>query len=257
MNFAFLVGYIFKNNGYIDVFYGLAFVLIASFSLIYSVQDSGEYHITQVVITVLTIIWGLRLATHIFIRNFGKEEDFRYRNFRKNWQENWLWQSYFKIYMLQMVVIAIVSSPILLVNATPANSFTTAIAIVFQIIGFTFWLVGFFFEAVGDWQLQKFKAKQDSKGKIMKSGVWRYTRHPNYFGEVTLWWGIYLISIASPNTWIAFVSPVLITWLLLRVSGIPMLEKKYEGNLEYQQYKKETNAFFPWFPKTNKGENLS
>ncbi|GAB4141020.1 MAG: hypothetical protein Fur0024_2800 [Patescibacteria group bacterium] len=118
--------------------------------------------------------------------------------------------------------------------------------------GFFLFAIGFFFEAVGDWQLSKFKKDKKNKGKILKIGVWRLTRHPNYFGEVVIWWGIFLISINfNFLNFLSILSPITITILLLKISGIPMLEKKYEGNVEFEKYKKETNAFFPWFPKNS------
>jgi steroid 5-alpha reductase family enzyme len=118
-----------------------------------------------------------------------------------------------------------------------------------DIIGLIIWLLGFVFESVGDHQLSKFKRKEENKGKIMTQGLWKYTRHPNYFGEVVMWWGIFLMALSVKNGWTAVVSPLLITFLLLKVSGITMLERKYAGNEEFQEYAKRTNAFFPWFPK--------
>ena len=110
-------------------------------------------------------------------------------------------------------------------------------------------LVGFFFEAVGDWQLLRFKREPASQGAIMTTGLWRFTRHPNYFGEVVLWWGLFLVTLGAPHGWWALASPVTITFLLLRVSGIPMLEKKYEGRSDFAHYRATTSAFFPWIPK--------
>jgi len=109
--------------------------------------------------------------------------------------------------------------------------------------------MGFYFEAVGDYQLRTFTKDPSNRGKIIRSGLWRFTRHPNYFGEVVLWWGILLIALSAPNGWVALIGPVTITFLLLQVSGIPMLEKKYEGNPEFEEYKKRTSAFFPLPPK--------
>jgi steroid 5-alpha reductase family enzyme len=116
-------------------------------------------------------------------------------------------------------------------------------------IGFLVWCVGFFFEAVGDAQLARFKRDPGNRGKIMDRGLWRYSRHPNYFGEALMWWGIFLVALEVPYGWTTVVSPALITFLLVRVTGIPMLEKKYAGNAKFQAYALRTSAFVPWFPK--------
>jgi steroid 5-alpha reductase family enzyme len=146
--------------------------------------------------------------------------------------------------MLQGLLLLIIAYPVMLINHSKEAG------IVFlDILGLIIWLEGFFFEAVGDYQLLKFKRKAENKGKIMTQGVWRYTRHPNYYGETAMWWGIFLIALSVRNGWTAFVSPLLITFLLLKVSGITMLEKKYVGNKEFEEYAKRTRAFFPWFSK--------
>lgn len=119
-------------------------------------------------------------------------------------------------------------------------------------LGIAIWLIGFIFESLGDWQLQKFKANPKNKGKIMKTGLWRYTRHPNYFGESMMWWGIWILVISSYGSvinYLTVVSPLTITWLLLFVSGVPLLEKKYADNKEFQKYKQQTSSFIPWLPK--------
>jgi steroid 5-alpha reductase family enzyme len=108
--------------------------------------------------------------------------------------------------------------------------------------------LGFYFEAVGDHQLDQFIKNQNNKGKIMDTGLWALTRHPNYFGEVTMWWGLYIVAL-SVGAWWSIVSPIIITYLLLKVSGIPMLEAKYKDNPLYEAYKRRTNAFFPGRPK--------
>ena len=116
-------------------------------------------------------------------------------------------------------------------------------------LGLLVWLIGYYFEVVGDWQLDQFKAKDTEKDEVLNSGLWRYTRHPNYFGEVTMWWGIWLMVASLPLWYIALISPLVITYLLLFVSGVPMLEKKFDGNPAYEQYKIKTSKFFPLPPK--------
>jgi steroid 5-alpha reductase family enzyme len=194
---------------------------------------------------VLITFWGLRLAGHIFLRKLGESgEDFRYRQWREQWGKTFVWRSFLQIFMLQGTVVWLVSLPVLLVINQPGG----ALGIV-DLLGVFIWLLGFSFEAIGDWQLLHFKRDTGNRGKVIQSGLWRYTRHPNYFGEATLWWGVFLIAFGSPLGWIAIFSPLLINFLLLKVSGIPMLEAKYQGNPEFEAYKNRTNAFFPWFPK--------
>jgi steroid 5-alpha reductase family enzyme len=146
--------------------------------------------------------------------------------------------------MLQGAVIFLVALPIQLVINTPGEPLGHL-----DRIGLLIWLFGFGFEAIGDWQLLQFKKDPENKGKIIQHGLWRYSRHPNYFGEAVLWWGIFLIALKAQYGILAIISPILIDFLLLKVSGIPMLEAKYEGNPDFESYKARTNAFFPWFPK--------
>ncbi len=129
------------------------------------------------------------------------------------------------------------------------NSYSVGAHGVFDRMGTLLWIVGFYFETVGDSQLMKFKSKSSNKGKIMTSGLWKYTRHPNYFGESAMWWGIYIITLSNLNAWWTIVGPLFITYSLLKVSGVTLLEKKYFGNKEYLQYQKNTSAFIPWFSK--------
>lgn len=142
--------------------------------------------------------------------------------------------------MLQALFMAIISTPILLVNVYSKSGIT-----VFDIIGLIIWIVGFVFESAGDAQLAMFKRNPKNRGHVMKSGLWKYTRHPNYFGEATMWWGIFVISLSVRYGYIAIISPITITLLLLFVSGVPLLEERYEGNEEYQEYAKVTSKFFP------------
>ncbi len=139
--------------------------------------------------------------------------------------------------------MVIISLPVtfIIVHAQDSGS-------ILSVLGICIWLTGFFFEAVGDYQLAKYKKDTASKGKIMTQGLWSYTRHPNYFGEVTLWWGMYVIALSVPNGWMTFPGPLTITFLILKVSGIPLLEEKYKDNPEFQAYKRRTSAFFPLPP---------
>jgi steroid 5-alpha reductase family enzyme len=206
---------------------------------------SGEITARKGIVTVLVFIWGIRLATHVFLRNKGKPEDYRYANWRNQWGKWFVWRSYFQIFILQGILLLIVASPIVLVN----RSLKTGLSLL-DIFGVLIWCVGFSFESVSDYQLARFKQDPSHKGRIMTSGLWRYSRHPNYFGEVLLWWGIFIIALSVEYGWAALASPLLVTFLLLKVSGVAMLEKKYTGHAEFEAYAKKTSAFIPWFPKS-------
>lgn len=228
-----------KDNGIMDAAWGPGFVLLAWSTLLWS----GETDVRQLLLAILVSVWGLRLSGHILVRNAGRGEDFRYRNWRETWGRWFYVRSYLQIYLLQGAFLVVVALPILLVNARRGGPLGWLDA-----IGLAVWLLGFVFEAVGDYQLLRFLKDPANKGRIMRSGLWRYTRHPNYFGEATLWWGCFLIALNVPGGWWALVSPVVIDWLLLCVSGIPMLEAKYNERADFLEYKKVTSAFFPWFP---------
>ena len=234
-NVWFIIGQIKKNNAVVDIAWGLGFVLVAWFTYIFS-----DKAIINSVITLLVSLWGLRLGYYLFKRNWNKNEDYRYVNMRKSWIKYPMLQAYLKVYMLQMILMFIISIPIIFVN-----NLSDSLSIV-SYIGLFIWIIGYFFEVVGDYQLKKFVS--NNKGKIMKSGLWKYTRHPNYFGEATMWWGIYLIAFSVGGIY-TVISPILITILLLFVSGVPLLEEKYKDNEEFKEYAKVTSIFIPWFPK--------
>jgi steroid 5-alpha reductase family enzyme len=229
-----------KDNSIVDVAWGIGFVLVAILTFFLG----PGFIWLHILVTGLVCLWGLRLALYIYMRNKGKGEDYRYARWRKNWGKTFVWRSYLQIFMLQGFFMLIISYPVILVNNSEDRGFSPWVA-----LGVGIWLIGFLFEAIGDYQLARFKKNPQNKGKIMASGLWRFTRHPNYFGEVTLWWGIFLIALPLENGWTAVVSPLLVTLLLLRVSGVSMLEKKYAGNPDFAQYARRTSAFIPWFPK--------
>ena len=201
-------------------------------------------------ISVLATVWALRLSVRIFLRNHGKPEDFRYRAWREAWGKTFLWRSYLQVYLLQGLVIYLVSLPLTLTN-TLGTEGTLGTISAFALV---LWGIGFFFEAVGDYQLARFTGDPENKGKIMDRGLWRYTRHPNYFGESLMWWALALFAATllwpSPVLTLAvFVSPVLITFLLLKVSGVPMLEARFAGNPAWEAYKARTSVFIPLPPR--------
>ena len=251
MFIAFIVGTIKKNNGLVDIFYGPGFFVVALTSLIFYFILNNSINIRQLIITTLVFIWSLRLATYVFIRNRGKPEDYRYKAMRERWKTNIVLKSLTKIYLFQGLVIFIVAFPVLFTNISTNPPFDNLLDFygITLWLGVLIWLVGFLFEMFGDYQLYNFKKDPQSKGKVLDKGLWKYTQHPNYFGEVSQWWGIYIIALAVPFGFITIFGPIFITYMIIKVSGIKLLDKHYEGDDKYADYKKRTSTFFPWFPK--------
>ena len=240
MTVIFALALLKKDNSIVDVAWGIGFILVAL--LTFFLEPGFTWR--HILVTGLVCVWGIRLALHIYFRNKGRGEDFRYAKWRKEWGKLFVLRSYLQVYLLQGILLLIVSYPVMLVNRSKAGRFTF-----WDVVGVGVWSIGFFFEAAGDYQLSEFKKNPSNKGKIMRKGLWSLSRHPNYFGEATLWWGVFLIALAVRNGWTAIVSPILITFLLLKVSGVTMLEKKYAGNQEFLDYARRTSPFIPWFPK--------
>lgn len=238
MNTMFVIGMRSNDNSLIDIAYGPAFVLACTGAWLAS-GDGG--HFRPLLMLGLLCLWGLRLGLHIGFRHRGRGEDFRYRAFREAWGQTFVWRSFVQIYTLQGLVILLVATPILVVIARPGEGMVWT-----DVLGAGLFLLGFSFEALGDWQLLRFKGNPANKGRIMTTGLWAFTRHPNYFGEALLWWGFFFLGLGSPAGLYGLISPLLIGFLLLKVSGVPMLEGKYRGDPEFEAYARTTNAFFPW-----------
>lgn len=231
-----------RDASIVDAFWGIGFVLIASFY--FFISDGADFR--KWLVLILVAIWGLRLSVHILRRNWGKGEDYRYRAWREEAGKSFWWISYFKVFLLQGVILWVVSFPLLAAQSSLAPSSWTF----FDLAGMMLWSIGFFFEAAGDFQLSRFKRNPANQGKVMRRGLWAYTRHPNYFGDALVWWGYYMLALAAPSGWWTIISPVLMTWLLMRVSGVTLLEKNLTvAKPEYKDYMECTNAFFPWFPR--------
>lgn len=225
-----------KNNGVVDIGWGLGFVVASATAL--GISRNMDW--VSLLLMILVGIWGIRLTLHIFRRNHGKPEDFRYVNFRKAWGKNVIPRAFLQVYMFQALMMMMVGYGFIDAHSVADKSINVGV-----ILGLVVWCVGFYFEAVGDAQLEAFKKDPANKGKIIKSGLWQYTRHPNYFGEATLWWGIFLIGFSATGNFYTLISPALITYLLMFVSGVPLLEEKYKNNPEFQSYAQITNKFFP------------
>lgn len=244
MTLLWLISLAVKDASIVDIFWGVGFVITnwAYFALTPEGNPGRKW-----LISILVTLWGLRLGIYLAYRNLPKGEDFRYRRWREQFGARWWWVSYFRVFLLQGVVMWVVSSPLLAAHISP----TPGIGLL-DIIGAVVWLAGFYFEAIGDWQLARFKADPSNEGKVLDTGVWRYTRHPNYFGDATQWWGFWLIAAGtlSITGLVTVISPILMTFLLLRVSGVAMLEKDIEERRpSYKAYIEKTSAFLPLPPK--------
>jgi steroid 5-alpha reductase family enzyme len=240
MTLWFFVALLLRKNDLADIAWGGGFIITAVSAIV--LQNAVTPR--ALLVFLLVLVWGARLIAHIGARNLGKPEDPRYQQWRQDWGAHATVRSFFQIFLFQGFLLVVISMPItysIMSEACPLNPL--------DLTGGAVWLTGFLFETVGDRQLAAFKIDPANKGRIMTSGLWKYTRHPNYFGEVLLWWGIYIIALSVPGGWMTIIGPLTITFLILKVSGIPMLEKKYEGNAEFEGYKRTTSSFFPLPPK--------
>lgn len=229
------------NVSIVDAFWGTLFIIAVWW---YFTQTKAGNETRQLLVTILATIWGVRLSLYLAWRNWGKEEDFRYQNFRQKYgATRYWWVSFFQTFLLQGVLAWLVSAPLLGAQYRGGSlNFIDGLAIVA-------WLIGFTFEAGGDWQLARFKANPDNKGKLLDTGFWRYTRHPNYFGDACVWWSFGLFSLAA-GSFFPVLGVGLMTFLLLRISGVALLERSLkETKPAYQAYINRTNAFIPGPPK--------
>lgn len=230
-----------KDNGLADIFWGMGFITL-SLTLFW---QTGSFLPRQILAHIMVVLWGLRLALHITARNWGRGEDKRYLSWRKEWGKNWLWRSYLQVFVLQSALLCVVAAPIFIIQGQPNQPALNLI----DCVGFGIWLFGLSFEAVGDFQLLQFKQRKHKPGAIMTQGLWKYTRHPNYFGEVTLWWGFWLLVVGLPGGWFSAIGPATLTFLILFVSGVPLLEKRQMKNPAFRKYAQKTSVFLPWWPK--------
>ena len=239
MILVFILAIILKNNSIVDIFWGLGFIIV----MLYNADFFPTINLNKFIFNLLIIIWGLRLSLHIFIRNKGKEEDFRYKNWRNTWKHFYL-RSFLQIFLLQGFIMWIVALPVISYNNIEFSETNWTF-----ITGVIIFIAGFLFESIADFQLLQFRKNKQNKGRIIQSRLWKYSRHPNYFGEAVLWWGIALISCSQLAEIYLFISPILITLLLRYVSGVPMLEAKYKDNEEFKEYSKKTSVFIPLIQK--------
>ncbi len=234
-----------RNNSIMDIAYGPTF-LFTAVVLSYISLVEKKFGVVSLLTLSLIALWSVRLSLRIYARNKNKEEDFRYASFRALWMKKgafyFVLRSYLQIYVLQAFIVSLALLP-----------FTLSLGIkkvgLLSLFGIALWLIGFFFEAVGDAELDSFIAQRNKPGKkFLTTGLFSLTRHPNYFGESCMWWGLSLLSLSGGAPLVVLLSPTLITFLLFFVSGIPMMEKRWRGDKEWEAYAKKTRGFLP-FPK--------
>lgn len=246
MTILWLISIKLHNVSIVDLFWGLGFMVTGIY---YYLVTTGGYAPRKIIVLILVCIWGMRLSLYLIRRNHGKGEDIRYRAFRKHYGEHrYWWISFFQTFLFQGVIMWFVSAPLLGASFSVENSGLSFL----DITGTFLCLFGIIFETTGDLQLAAFKQKTENEGKVMRSGLWKYTRHPNYFGESLVWWGFGLISVSAGICW-PLASSAFMTFLLLKVSGVSLLDKTMvERKPSYQDYIETTSGFFPWISKSNK-----
>jgi len=230
-----------KNASIVDIVWGLGFVAIAWTGWIIGDGESDRSNL----LVAMTSIWGLRLAAYLYWRNHNKGEDYRYQSMRRRQGRSFALKSLVTVFAFHGIVMFVVSTPIQLAM-TPDDPRVGPLAVV----GVVVWGIGLFFETVGDSQLARFKANPDNAGKILDEGLWRYTRHPNYFGDFCVWWGLWLVAAETSDARIVIIGPLVMTFMLTKVSGVPMLERGLRKRRQgYDTYADRTSGFFPRRPR--------
>ena len=238
---------ILKNDfSIVDTAWSLSFLLIYLIGL-YNNNFQASFKI--IIIGTLTTIWSLRLSGYILYRNIKLGfEDYRYKKMRQGWGDKANQVAYFRVFILQGLLALVIASPLYMIHSYSSNEkFGTLL----DWLGLCMSLVGFLWEAIADQQKNKFKSNRNNKDKLCRDGLWKFSRHPNYFGEALFWWGIFVLCVQQIPWYLAIIGPALINFFLLKISGVNLLEKKYEKQSEFHNYKMTTNKFIPWFPKEN------
>lgn len=236
-----------KKNDLADVLWGPAFIITAIAAATWGLENGlASLSTRSNIILSIVAIWAARLFIHVGWRNLSHiTEDVRYNNWRKAWGKNWLWRSYLQVFVLQALILYVFLTPVLLSLNSPTSSLHWI-----NWVGIILFIIGFLFESIADEQLRKFKAKPESKGKLMTTGLWSWSRHPNYFGEVLQWWGIWLLVVDLPWGWVTIISPLGVTYLILKVSGVSMLEDLMKSRPGYKEYAARTSEFIPLPPRS-------
>lgn len=242
MSLMFIIGKRMQRYDIVDVAWGLVFIVITSASLL--LGDQIDF--VRLLVLAMVSVWGLRLSSHIYRRlRATTSEDKRYVELRKKWRSsNENVAIFFRIYIVQAMLASIVCLPVVILNTSASN-----VSLPFVIVGFIIWAIGFTIEFLADRQLRQFIGNAQNKGQLMTRGLWGYSRHPNYFGELLLWWGVGIIAVGVPSGWVGLIGPAMISYLIIFVSGIPPTERAFAGRPGWDRYKRQTSVLIPWFTK--------
>lgn len=232
----FLVAQMVKDNSIVDIGWGPGFAVVAWVTYFFNPSNEG------LLIPILVSVWAGRLFIHISLRNIGKGEDYRYVNMRKNWGNKAVIKAFIRVFMFQAAFQYLVAIPL-------TGRTNELVNVVFLSLGGIVFLAGLIFETVADVQLKSFVKNRTSKDQIIRTGLWKYSRHPNYFGDACVWWGIYIVALAYGGPYWTVIGPIVMTILLRFISGVPYLERRYKDHENYQAYKKVTSVFIPMPPK--------
>lgn len=234
--FWFILSVVLKRNDIVDIAWGLGFIYFSIWVALSTDQGMSQY-----IVFGLVFLWGLRLSVYLLMRIIRKPEDYRYLNWRNEWGRSFLVRSFFQVYVLQNFLLLLIAIPLVIISLNAQNEPNLPA----MIPGLSLWGYGFFWQTTADYQLFQFKKDLANKGKIIQIGLWRRSRHPNYYGELCMWWGVWLCILPYSYGWLGIISPILISWLIIKVSGIPMLEAKYEGNKQFEDYQKRVPVLIP------------
>jgi steroid 5-alpha reductase family enzyme len=229
-----------KDNTIGNFTWGGGCVLLA----LYTFFATKTYLPRQTLVTTLITLWGIRLIVYLYSR-YKKGADPRFVAWQQQWGRYALLASFWWIWIAQGALLLVMSYLGVFVNLVPSSDLNAL-----DITGLIGWIIGFVFESVGDYQLYRFMKERHEPEAIMNRGLWRFTRHPNYFGEILMWWGLYLIALSIPWGWTTIISPLTINILLIFFTGIPWTEAVFKGNPQYELYKKKTSMLIPWWPRS-------
>lgn len=227
-----------KDVSIVDIFWGIGFVIVCWLTIL-QVQSSSK----AAILAVMVSIWGIRLSGYLAWRNHGKDEDYRYAAMREKHGSRFPLISLLTVFALQGVLMWVISLPVQ-VGIHGAGRWSVVAS-----LGVACWFIGMLFESLGDYQLARFKSEPANKGLLMDQGLWRYTRHPNYFGDFMVWWGLFFVAVGPNSVW-TIISPLIMSFLLIRVSGVRLLENSLRSRVAgYEEYVQNTSPFFPLPPK--------
>lgn len=227
----------FRRNDFADVAWGFGFFAIMTYLMVGGRPGSLSW-----ILYSMVIMWAGRLSIHIMFRLLQTMEDFRYREWKESWKGSEFLHSFSKVFLLQSLTALVVSAPLVVTGWSPEVQFGWV-----HLPGALIWLAGFLIETIADGQLRRYIGLGKPQGPLLRTGLWKYSRHPNYAGEILVWWGFFLMALPLPYGWVSIVSPILMTYILYRVTGVPLLEARFAGNKDYEEYSAITPAILPGF----------